>query len=307
MKKLVFFVGVIGLIIAMLVHQQSVNRKVSAAAIQKANDEAFLARLIPHFSAEKRADKFGLVLNGESVSSFDYDQINLAGTYPVLTKGREQYIFISDKLYGPFSMLQLYGNTAKVKSLDGKQSGFIYRHGYDVMFDYPDSESDPNDIRLHWVINNAGEKGLISDGFAVPERTLVLPLRKYLTVQVEANTGSYAGMAYWNLKVKYITADSFGLVTRRADMKNRNYIITYDPEKTVETKLSSILGAGAKIISVNSQKNAIVSTKSGYGMLNIDGFIIVPTVYPDYQESDSSYIFSNTQENLKVDLSGGRI
>ncbi|QQG52276.1 MAG: hypothetical protein HY931_02955 [Candidatus Falkowbacteria bacterium] len=263
---------------------------------------------IPIFSVEKRAEKYALFFKGRLASSFKYDSINIKNTYPILIEGVQKYVFLTtrEKIFGPFDEALIINEKNIKISVDGrKKNGFLYSNGEQQLFNYPKVDQDSHNQSLYWLTTKSGQKGLLSTGYAVKEELLVLPFGDYLFTDLSTNSSGYENWSDAHLDIRFFKKTSFGkaysgLHSDGMDTQYRNGV--------KETKLKDLFGYNAKIVSVNAAKNALVSSEKGYGLINLDGVILVPAAYTAYQKlGDSAYIFSTANETLKVDLKGKKI
>jgi len=264
--------------------------------------------ITPMFSIEKRAEKYALFFKEKQISSFQYDSININGIYPILTKGQEKYIFLTDKskIFGPFDEIKILNElTIKISTAGHQKNGFLDVEGGKTLFDYYLVDRDPHHESLYWVATKSGQKGLISIGYAVSREMLVLPIGTYLFTDLTTHSSAYEDMSYDVVTIKYFKEKSFGKAYADNDFHSFRSVYSHQVK---ETKLKDLFGYNAKIIAVNAAKNALVYSEKGYGLMNLDGIILVPAAYNNYQKiGDSAYIFSSAVETLKVNLNGKKI
>lgn len=269
----------------------------------------------PAISVEKRAGKFALIVNGALATEFEYDLVDISHCYPILIKKDKQFIFLQGKLVGPFDNLNIINKDIIKISKDRHQlNGFFYVYdSHEDLFKYPVVEIVQVDTYgnfergLYWVHTKSGKKGLISTGYAVEKESFILPVDNYIYTDIRTQS-EQIGIIITKVSARYYKKSSVGEIFCYKAILGGNK----KPEKVEKTvndiKLKSRLGVNAKIIGVNKAKNALVYSEKGYGLINLDGVILVPAVYADYQKiGDSAYIFSNTDETLKVDLNGKKI
>ena len=301
MKNLVF----IAIIVVCLSGCQFKSHKLTKAEAPKA---APAKVIVPTFSVEKRAEKYALFFKGRLISSFQYDSINISGVYPIMAKGQEKYIFLTneEKIFGPFAEIKILNKkTIKISTAGHQKNGFLDANGEEELFDYYLVDKDPHEERLYWVETKYGQKGLISTGYAVSRDILVLPVSTYFFTDLTTHSGGYEDMSYDVVTIKYFKEKSFGKAYADHDFHSLHSFYSHQVK---ETKLKDLFGYNAKIIAVNAAKNALVSSEKGYGLMNLDGVILVPVAYKNYQKiGDSAYLFSNALETLKVDLNGKKI
>jgi hypothetical protein len=301
MKNLVF----IAIIVFCLSGCEFKSHKLTKAEAPK----AIPAKVItPMFSVEKRAEKYALFFKGRLISSFQYDSINIDGIYPILAKGQEEYVFLEreEKVFGPFAEIKIVDKkTIKISTAGHQKNGFLNTNGEEELFDYYQIDKDPHQKSLYWVGTKSGQKGLLSTGYAVSRDLLVLPISTYFFTDLTTHSSGYGDMSYDVVTIKYFKEKAFGKAYADQDFHSlhNNY-----SHQVKETKLRDLFGYNAKIIAVNAAKNALVSSEKGYGLINLDGVILVPAAYTSYQKiGDSAYVFSTANEALKVDLNGKKI
>lgn len=308
MKNLVFIV----IIVLSISGCQFKSQKLTKAEAPKAIPAKVTT---PMFSVEKRAEKFALIVKDSIVTEFDYDSVDVTQRYPILTKQDKQFVFLKGKLVGPFDDLKIIDkDIIKISKEKHQLNGFFYVYdSHEDLFRYPVVEIVPVETHgnfqrgLYWVQTKSGKKGLISTGFAVEKESLILPVDDYIYTDVRYEEAQI-GMIITKVSVRYYKKSSIGEIFCYKAILGGNK----KPEKVKKTvkdvKLDNRFGPNAKIIAVNEVKNALIHSEKGYGLINLDGVILVPVAYINYQEiGDSAYVFSNANETLKVDLKGKKI
>lgn len=256
----------------------------------------------PIFTSKMQDGKYGLRLGIQLMTPFEYDSIDLSGSYPILYSNvKDRYIFNlkstkKTRLVGPFTTVDqidpdiflvgpVYGDYAFYKAMDS-----------DLIFNDTIRVNVKGIGGLKWIYTKSGEKGIFSN---LKYRGYVLPLDYYVFVDVKKDYIPYAsgpGIAETFLySIQYYTKNSWGFSYTQIGGEMHSQNIRICQNNIIDKKFGVLFGINTAIHEIYDNGFATLKSGSNYALISNGCDLVVPFEYHDYSITDSvGYFFSDS-------------
>ena len=272
---------------------------------------------MPIFTVEMQDGKFGLRLGMQLMTPYEYDSIDISGSYPILYSNvKDKYIFdikSAKKVYlvGPFTKVDrigsdlflvgpIYGNYAFYKPKDG-----------DLIFKDTIISSVKGIDGLKWVYTKSGKKGIFS---SLEYSGYILPLDYYIFVDVKTDYIPYSSCMGINeafhYYIQYYTKNSWGMSHTQIGGEMPSATPRICRNKISNKNLDVLFGINTYIDKIYDNGFATLKSGSNYALISNGCDLVVPFKYHEYFMTDSvAYFFSDSITLIKkiIPISGSEI